>query len=199
MSISTLNLDDVKKNIRQEVDSGIYSARILNAINATKIEIETLNPPKNSMVIFDLDDTMVSLYDFWNSKDFAGTDEVIEDSLKITNYPPIQVVKDFFIWCFNKHLFAVVLTARRQSNIDIVNSLLVNSGYKDYCFDILLRDVKDNYKTIAEFKEAKRIELTEQSQYNIISTVGDQWGDVIGKYSGIPTKLPNRFYNLEGI
>ena len=71
----------------------------------------------------------------------------------------------------------------------------MQAGYTG--FDTLLTQRADeqNLKS-QEFKSKKRAELTQQG-YEIIGTVGDQWTDLNGPYSGIQIKLPNYLYEIK--
>jgi len=44
--------------------------------------------------------------------------------------------------------------------------------------------------------KVKKTELTNQG-YEIVGTVGDQWTDLNGPYSGIQIKLPNYLYEIK--
>ena len=50
--------------------------------------------------------------------------------------------------------------------------------------------------TASEFKSKKRTELTNEG-YIIVGTVGDQWTDLEGPYTGIKIKLPNYLYEIK--
>ena len=84
---------------------------------------------------------------------------------------------------------------RNIPEYEVTYGNLVKEGY--ITFDTLITQREHEYKLkAAEFKSAKRTELTEKG-YDIIGTVGDQWSDLEGEYHGIQVKIPNYLYLIE--
>jgi predicted secreted acid phosphatase len=109
--------------------------------------------------------------------------------------PAIEQTKDLYFYLLNKGIKVIFLTGRNSSEYNVTYKNLLQAGYTG--FDTLLTQRADeqNLKS-QEFKSKKRTELTQQG-YEIIGTVGDQWTDLNGPYSGIQIKLPNYLYEIK--
>ena len=87
------------------------------------------------------------------------------------------------------------LTGRNSSEYDVTHKNLLQAGYTEFDTLITQRAYEQGLKSL-EFKSKKRTEFTKQG-YEIIGTVGDQWTDLNGPYSGIQIKLPNYLYEVK--
>jgi len=109
--------------------------------------------------------------------------------------PAIEQTKDLYFYLLNRGCKIIFLTGRNFTEYEVTYKNLLQAGYTG--FDTLLtqREDEQNLKS-QEFKSKKRAELTEQG-YEIVGTVGDQWTDLNGPYSGIQIKIPNFLYEIK--
>jgi predicted secreted acid phosphatase len=109
--------------------------------------------------------------------------------------PAIPQVKDLYEYLLNKGVNIIFLTGRNYTEYEITYKNLTQAGYTKFDTVITQREDELNLKS-QEFKSKKRTELTQQG-YEIIGTVGDQWTDLDGPYSGIQIKIPNYLYEIK--
>ena len=103
--------------------------------------------------------------------------------------------KTYTIIFLTKEFKIIFLTGRNSNEYDVTYKNLIQEGYTT--FDTLITQSKDDQKLKPqEFKSKVRTELTNQG-YEIIGTVGDQWTDLNGPYSGIQIKIPNYLYEIK--
>jgi predicted secreted acid phosphatase len=109
--------------------------------------------------------------------------------------PAIEQTKDLYEYLLNKGVNVIFLTRRNYTEYEVTYKNLLLAGYSG--FDTLITQREDELKLKSiEFKSTKRTELTNLG-YKIIGTVGDQWADLNGPYSGIQIKLPNYLYEIK--
>jgi predicted secreted acid phosphatase len=109
--------------------------------------------------------------------------------------PAIKETRDLYFYLLNKGFKTIFLTARNYNEYDVTYENLIQEGYSG--FDTLITQSKEDQKLKSqEFKSKVRTELTNQG-YEIIGTVGDQWTDLNGPYTGIQIKVPNYLYEIK--
>jgi predicted secreted acid phosphatase len=204
--IEPYNLDFLKTDVISYVDSGQYYSDIKSKITEATIILNANIGKPNICVIFDLDETLISEYQFMVKNNFAWTNSLIEEAQTITTFPTLPSVKMFFDYCTNKSIFTVVLTSRRVKQLDATMELLTNAGY--IALGRLIMRPDDDNGTIQQFKRGKR-DLLVKEGYEIILNIGDQESDLVDdvivssetsglrKYLLLPPnaiKLPNPFY-----
>ncbi|HEX9251718.1 MAG TPA: HAD family acid phosphatase, partial [Ignavibacteriaceae bacterium] len=109
--------------------------------------------------------------------------------------PAIPQVKDLYEYLLKKGIKIIFLTGRNYTEYEVTYKNLIQAGYTKFDTLITQREEELNLKS-QEFKSKKRTELTQQG-YEIIGTVGDQWTDLNGPYSGIQIKIPNYLYEIK--
>ena len=109
--------------------------------------------------------------------------------------PAIPQVKALYEYLLNRGANIIFLTGRNYTEYDVTYKNLIQTGYTKFDTLITQREDELNLKSL-EFKSKKRTELTEQG-YQIVGTVGDQWTDLNGPYSGIQIKIPNYLYEIK--
>lgn len=130
--------------------------------------IDSIKVKKNSIIIFDIDDTLID-----------------------TNDNPMYHIIYIYNYAKEKGLTPVIITARKGSkeNIQRTHAQLKNSGITDYKgIFFLSEDLYDNTKDnreqiITSYKLQTRKYLAENG-YSIEMSVGDMQWD-IGEYGGI--------------
>jgi len=191
------NIDISKDEAKQYYNSGNYFNDIYKkAFEAEQFIYSNTIDPTKSCVIFDLDDTMVSEYDFMLSNDFGWPDKIMNEYFSITTFPTITEIHDLFVFCVSKKYHVVILTSRRQKYFNSTKELIINAGYGSYSELILRPD--DDEGTIQNFKKLQREKIT-SSGYSIICNIGDQESDLKDDPKSIDLpknaiKIPNPFY-----
>ena len=194
-STEIINLDIAKKLVQNYYENGSYDSECRKILNKAKEEIAALTLENSSTVIFDIDDTALSNYEYTKELGFGYNYSTYQQWINDCKFKPIPQVKDFYNWLLSKKTKIVFLTGRYHESLSATRKNLINAGFTS--FDTLIvRNVEEKKLPAAEYKAAKREELTNRG-YKIIAGIGDQASDFKGNYVGIKIKLPNFLYGIE--
>jgi len=146
-------------------------------ISETAIKIlNGLNLPEKPAIVFDIDDTLV--FDSYSSGGMRSgcIPEIIKiyNTAKSLNISPIIITNRGGV----DNVVEITLELLKSCNITDFASIYFRPVYH--------QEMNNPYK----YKRAARQHATEQDNYNIVMSVGDQPWDV-GEYGGIPVKLPS--------
>ncbi len=193
------NLRTAKDIVKDYYESGRYDEEMNEIINNanekfSKIKIKQFGPG-GSAVIFDVDDTALSNYEISKRLDFGYDYKIVRDWVLSAKLPSIKQVKELYDFLKSKNVKLIFLTGRNFEEYDATYKNLISQGYTG--FDTLIVRSEEQKKIKSQiFKSGVREELT-KSGYDIIGTIGDQWTDLNGPYSGIQIKLPNYLYEIK--
>jgi acid phosphatase len=187
-----INLRIAKDKVKDYYESGKFNEELNGVIKEAEEKFSEVEIKKNSVVIFDVDETALNNYGLAKQMDFGYVYELNKKWNQELKAPAIQQVKKLYYYLQNKGAKVIFLTGRNFSEYEDTYKNLVQVGYTG--FDTLITQREDEKKlNTQEFKSKKRTELT-QKGYEIIGTVGDQWSDLEGLYTGIKVKIPNYLY-----
>jgi Predicted secreted acid phosphatase len=190
-----VNLQLAKKEVVNYYESGKYSNDLKDIISNAENEINKLNLPANSAMVFDVDETSLSNYEAIKKIHFGYVRNMWDNWINEANAPAIPEVKQFYDFVILKKIKVIFLSSRMSSQYNATYSNLKNAGYLE--FDtLILKDFFNSNLTSLEFKSRQR-ELLSQKGYDIIADIGDQKSDLEGQYHGIQIKLPNYLYIIE--
>lgn len=187
-----VNLDTAKEIVREYYENGQYDKEVTEIINEAKEKLSKLNPGDDSVVVFDIDDTAISGYEYTEEIGFGYFREHWRKWAEEADAPAIKQVKEFYNWLIERKIHVIFLTGRIEDVRDVTHKNLIYSGYTKY--DTLICRNSDQRKIpAAEYKTTVRTQLTEKG-YNIIACIGDQYSDLEGEYTGLKIKIPNYLY-----
>jgi acid phosphatase len=190
-----VNLTNAREEVKQYYESGKYDEELNEVIKEAKEKFTNIEFKKNSVVIFDVDETALNNYGLAERMGFGYEYEMNKKWNAELKAPAIKQVKELYDFLLSKGAKLIFLTGRNFYEYDVTYQNLVKVGYT--VFDTLITQIGDETKMKAkEFKSSKRVWLTEQG-YDIVGTVGDQWSDLEGDYHGIQIKIPNYLYLIE--
>lgn len=190
-----VNLQLAKNEVVNYYESGKYSNDLKDIISNAENEINKLNLPANSAMVFDVDETSLSNYEAIKKIHFGYVRNMWDNWINEANAPAIPEVKQFYDFVILKKIKVIFLSSRMSSQYNATYSNLKNAGYLE--FDtLILKDFFNSNLTSLEFKSRQR-ELLSQKGYDIIADIGDQKSDLEGQYHGIQIKLPNYLYIIE--
>ena len=190
-----VNLRTAKDSVKNYYESGKYAEEMNEVIKDAKEKFDKVEIKNNSIVIFDVDETALNNYGLATQMDFGYVYDLNKKWNEELKAPAIKETQDLYFYLLNKGFKTIFLTGRNSSEYDVTYKNLIQEGYSG--FDTLITQSKENQKLKAqEFKSKVRTELTTQG-YEIVGTVGDQWTDLNGPYSGIQIKLPNYLYEIK--
>jgi len=194
-----VNLRTAKDIVKDYYESGRFDEEMNDVIKDAKEKFDKVEIKKSakggSVVIFDVDETALNNYGLAKLMDFGYVYDLNKKWNEELKAPAIEQTKDLYFYLLNRGCKIIFLTGRNFTEYEVTYKNLLQAGYTG--FDTLLtqREDEQNLKS-QEFKSKKRAELTEQG-YEIVGTVGDQWTDLNGPYSGIQIKIPNFLYEIK--
>jgi len=190
-----VNLRTSKDIVKDYYETGKYTDEMNEVIKDAKEKFDKIEIKKNSVIIFDVDETALNNYGLAKQMDFGYVYDLNKKWNEELKAPAIKETQDLYFYLLNKGVKVIFLTGRNYTEYDVTYKNLIQEGYSG--FDTLITQSKENQKLKAqEFKSKVRTELTTQG-YEIVGTVGDQWTDLNGPYSGIQIKLPNYLYEIK--
>src|SRR5690606_5818219 len=152
-------------------------------IKGAKEKFDKVEVKNNSVVIFDVDETALNNYGLARQMDFGYVYDLNKKWNEELKAPAIKETQDLYFYLLNKGFKTIFLTGRNSNEYDVTYKNLIQEGYSG--FDTLITQSKEDQNLKSqEFKSKVRTELTNQG-YEIVGTVGDQWTDLNGPYSGI--------------
>jgi acid phosphatase len=190
-----VNLRTAKDAVKDYYESGGYDKELDDVIADAKQKFSKAEIKKNSVVIFDVDETALNNYGLAKQMDFGYVYDLNKKWNQDLKAPAIPQVKDLYEYLLKKGVKIIFLTGRNYTEYEVTYKNLIQAGYTKFDTLITQREDELNLKS-HEFKSKKRTELTQQG-YEIIGTVGDQWTDLNGSYSGIQIKIPNYLYEIK--
>lgn len=190
-----VNLRTAKDIVKDYYESGEYNKEMNEVIKDAKEKFDKVELKNNSVVIFDVDETALNNYGLAKQMDFGYVYDLNKKWNEELKAPAIKETQDLYFYLLNKGIKTIFLTGRNSTEYDVTYKNLIQSGYSG--FDTLITQSKEDQKLKAqEFKSKVRTELTNKG-YEIVGTVGDQWTDLKGPFSGIQIKLPNYLYEIK--
>ena len=189
-----VNLSVARESVKEYYESGKFDEELDNVIREAKDKFSKIEFTENSVVIFDVDETVLDNYELAESMGFGYVYEMNKKWNKELKAPAIPQVKELYEYLLTKGARIIFLTGRNIPEYEVTYKNLKQEGYE--VFDTLITQREhENKLTATEFKSLKRIELIEMG-YEIIGTVGDQWSDLEGPHYGIQVKVPNYLYQI---
>jgi acid phosphatase len=191
-SSEIINLRIAKDKVKDYYESGKFDEELNGVIEEAEEQFSKVEIKKNSVVVFDVDETALNNYGLAKQMDFGYVYELNKKWNQELKAPAIPQVKMLYNYLLNKGAKIIFLTGRNSSEYEVTYKNLIQAGYTGFDTLITQREDEQNLKN-EEFKSKKRTELAEMG-YDIIGTVGDQWTDLEGSYTGIKVKIPNYLY-----
>ncbi|MCF8259872.1 MAG: hypothetical protein K9J12_03805 [Melioribacteraceae bacterium] len=189
------NLTDSKRVVSNYYESGKHSEELTELIQNFITETKHDDYPNNAAVIFDIDETVLSNYDYIKKIDFGYEYKLWDAYMQKASAEAIPEVKNLYTFFLQEHYHIIFLTARKQSVYDATIINLMKEGFT--VFDTVICKSEDyGGVSSADFKAAERKRLTEAG-YEIIATIGDQNSDLVGEFTGKKLKLPNYLYRVK--
>lgn len=189
------NLTVAKDEVIKYHESGEYEKELSQIVKNGINEFENLHAGKKSAVIFDIDETALSNYEYSKEYDFGYVSDLWDKWIEEAKAPAIKGVKYLYDFLVSDGFKIIFLTGRKDYQYNATYRNLINAGYTK--FDtIIVRKPTEYEETAADYKSKKRTELVQQG-YDIVGDIGDQISDLTGPYTGIKVKIPNYQYLIK--
>lgn len=189
-----LNLTIAKEQVEQYHECGQYDRDLEAIVNKAIAHFNRVPARNNATVVFDIDDTVLS--DYANEKEinFGYIPKLSHEWIMRADAPAIPQAKKLYDYLQKKGFKIIFLSGRKYDEYDASIKNLKEQGFTT--FDKLIVRSKEEEKISAKHYKTKQREQLTQEGYRIVGTVGDQFSDIKGPYSGYRIKLPNYRYNI---
>ena len=190
-----VNLGVAKNAVQKYYESGEYDQECSKIIDGAIEHINKIKISPKSVVVFDIDETALSNYQYTKSIGFGYIPKLWDEWMHEGRAPAIKETKRFYDYLISKNIHVIFLTGRDESVREATRKNLIEQGYAK--FDTLIMCSKNELQLpSAQFKTTKRNELAAKG-YDIIACIGDQTGDLVGGNTGYKIKLPDYLYLLD--
>ena len=150
-------------------------------------------PGEKLALVLDVDDTSISDYAFYETTDMGYISKLFEGWVQSAQAPAIQSTLRLFEKARQLQVAVFFISGRREVLRAVTQQNLQTQGYVGWS-ELVLRPMRDNFGSVAEFKSSARRRIADQG-YRIILNVGDQLSDLSGEPAAeLSVKLPNPFY-----
>lgn len=196
---NVVNIYDAKNSVKEYHESGKYLRDVTKLADQAKSHIANrIKKAKSNeklAIVFDVDDTMLTEYEYHEEHDFSQILPPLIEWLKKGQIPELIPILDLFNFSKKQKLNIFIITGRFA---DLKDPTIINlnyDGYKDWN-EIFFHPIEHSYASAEEFKTAVRKKITEDG-YIIIVNIGDQLSDLKGEYAEKTYKLPNHIYYIK--
>lgn len=194
-TIKIINLDAAKNAVQNYYESGLFDYECSKVIDDAINHISKIKINEKSAVVFDVDETALSNYEYIKSIGFGFRMDLWNNWVREGKAKSILQTKRFYDYLISKNIRVIFITGRNEEERTSTIRNLIEQGYTK--FDTLIARKKEERNIpAAEFKALKREELVRKG-YEIIANIGDQWSDLVGGNSGYKIKLPNYLYLID--
>ncbi len=190
-----VNLTVAKKQVEIYYEAGRYDADLKRIVDNSINYFKKITPGEKSVVIFDVDDTVLTDYKEAKAMSFGYIPKLSHEWIIKANAPEIKEVKRLYDYLVKRGFRIIFMTGRKFNEHEATIENLKKRGFNT--FDKLIVRQEHELKLIAvEYKSFRRKELSKEG-YEIVGTIGDQFSDLEGGFSGYKIKLPNYKYMIE--
>ncbi len=187
-----INLEIAKHDVINYYKSGNFHKNVTAIIDKAIKKFDAIKPAKNDAVVFDIDETTLSSYNFYLKVDFGYIPKLWDTWINSAKIPPLKEVQRLYDYLVSRGFRIIFLTGRSYRIYKPTYKNLINAGYTK--FDTLITRNLQQYKlTALKYKSEERTVMTKKG-YHIVGDVGDQLSDINGPYHGIQVKIPNYIY-----
>jgi len=190
------NLVSVKQEIINYYENGGYADEMNSVVESAKSELSGIKFNKNTTIVFDVDETVLSNFEVMKNDDFCYDKEEWDNWISEVRCKAVPHMLSLYKFVLAKKGKIVFLTGRRDTQQEATAINLRAEGFLNY--DTLITRNPDEYDlTALKYKSKVRQEL-EKKGYQIQATIGDQQSDLEGIYNGkVQIKIPNYIYKVD--
>lgn len=186
-----VNIGAAKKSVITYYEKGGYTKDLKKIIKKWWRKIRKKPVTKKTVVIMDIDDTVISSYLEKKALGFGSYSKCLPKN-KTGKKAIIKEVFDLYKKIMKWGYKVIFITGRSYHEREKTIQELREHGITNYT-QLILRSPEQHYMPAAQFKENERAKIVAQG-YKIIGCIGDQLSDCEGKETGIKLKLPNYLY-----
>ncbi len=187
------NLELAKRKVKKYYEHD-YIKDVTCLVDQIKHYIDThATLSKNDAVVFDVDDTVISSFDYAISTNLGHSTKSYHE-WELHPKRPIPPMLDLYNFIINKGIKVFFVTGRSQLRRKVTEDNLRSAGFTHW-EKLYLRPQNDDNFSVAPYKTNVRRDIESQG-YRIIANIGDQESDLIGGFADKTFKMPNPMYTL---
>lgn len=195
-SVPHPNLGVYKTQLTGWHDSGDYDRAFAQAakkgVTVLNNRIAHRHSGDRIAVVFDIDETLLSNWDYLQYRNFGLTAPSFADWVKAHNDPALTPTKEIFQTAQRAGIPIFLITGRSALlRADTIRQLRA-AGFSAWT-SLYMKPANYAQKSIVPFKSGARRTIAAQG-YEIILNMGDQWSDLEGGFAKSTVKLPNPYY-----
>ena len=190
------SLVDAKAKVAEYYENGSYERDVARKMH----EAEQLLPRRGayniigSAVVFDIDDTALSTYEYQKAMGFGHYGLAWHQWLEMKRGKAIKPVLDFYNQAKARGLTVFFVSGRREKFRAVTEENLRTVGF-DGWKALYMKPDDFKSKSVVELKMAHRIAIEKQG-YTIVLNIGDQTSDLEGGHAKHTVLLPNLIYGV---
>lgn len=190
-----VNLGPQKDAVRKYYTDGTYETDLIQLVQTYKAHFDTIHAKNNSLVIFDIDDTVLSNVPELLRADFGYIPKEFNAWVESANATAMEATFDFWKYLQQKGFKIFCITGRAESQREATLENFAKVGL-DGEVGLILRSESEAHMSAALYKSQHRSTLVNTKGWDIVGCIGDQISDCVGGYTGYVMKLPNYAYFL---
>lgn len=186
-------LRELKNKVADYYTSGLYQQDLNCVVAQAYMYLKSKLPAKpNQALTFDIDDTVLSTWQYNKSNDFGYDKYWAQHWENQANFPVIKPMLNLYTFAKKQGYKVFFITGRKPNLTDATQLNLLKAGFKNWD-GIFFKPNDYRESSLIPYKSGMRKALTEEG-YSIILNMGDQESDLQGNYAEKSLKLPNPMY-----
>ena len=201
ISQQPMNMEQVRQEIIHYYDTGEYQQELRQATGPAKQYLlqrvaknQQLAQPEKLAIVFDIDETVLSNYEFMKKMRFGGTIKMFDQAVRKVGGTAIRPTRELYNLAIKNQVAVFFITGRKENLRVPTEQNLRKEGFHQWQ-ELRLKPVDFKADSASTFKIAQR-QLIQQQGYDIILNVGDQESDLKGGFADKLVKLPDPFYYI---
>lgn len=194
LSARLVNLTDAREKVEHYYECGKYDKDMDKIVAKAMRHFKKVPVSRNSLVVFDIDDTLLSNYCQEKAVLFRYDSKLYHEFILQAKMPAIAQAKRLYDYLVCRGFRIMFLSWRKYNEYDATIKNLKEQGF--CTFDrLILGSPEEKTITAQEFKTNRR-RLLEKAGYHIVGMIGDQCSDLVG-HADYMVKFPNYRYRID--
>ncbi len=189
-----VHLDDAKEAVVRYYEGGAYERDVRKAVAPALAIIARADPAESAKmaVVFDIDETALSTYEYQKAMDFGHYGAAWHEWLRRRRGTALPAVLEVYQAARAKGLAIFFVTGRREAFRADTEANLRAVGYEGWT-ELLMKPDAYSQRSVVPFKSGARAGI-EARGYRILLNIGDQKSDFEGGHAEHTICLPNYIY-----
>jgi len=168
--------------------------RFLSNYLKSRCGSQTTCSGKKATIVFDIDDTLLSSYEAYESLSFTPPSAPLNLIQEQCEQPVIATTRELYTFARSRGVSIFLITGRHSTMRSATQACLQKAGVTGY-EELIMREPDEYNLTAQVYKSAHRADI-EKRGYLIISAIGDQVSDSAGGFTRRGFLLPNPMYYI---